>query len=58
MIINLTDRERLAILFELNGALQVVNESLASGDSSFSGEDEMLMLLIAKLQDNDNNTNN
>lgn len=54
MIIALTDRERLAILFELQGALETVNQSLASGDTSFAGEDEMLMLLIAKLQDNDN----
>lgn len=54
MIVNLTDKERLAILFELYGALEVVNESLASGDDSFAGEDEMLMLLIAKLQDNEN----
>ena len=58
MIVNLTNRERLAILFELNGALETVNQSLASGDDSFAGEDEMLMLLIAKLQDNDNSTYN
>lgn len=56
--IKLTNKERLAILFELNGALETVNASLATGDSSFAGEDEMLMLLIAKLQDNDNSTNN
>ena len=56
--VTLTDRERLAVLFELNQALEVVTESLESGDDSFAGEDEMLMLLIAKFQDHDSDTDN
>lgn len=56
--VQLTDRERLAVLFELNMALETVNESLANGDTSFVGEDEMLMLLIAKLQDHDSDSYN
>lgn len=54
MLVNLTDKERLTILFELHSALEVVNESIAAGEDTFIGEDETLMLLIAKLQDNEN----
>lgn len=52
--VRLTERERLAVLFELSGALDTVEKSLAAGETVFAGEDEMLMLLIAKFQDHDN----
>lgn len=55
--VKLTEKERLAVLFELNGALETVKQSLSTGDMSFAGDDEMLTLLIAKFQDNDNNSN-
>lgn len=51
--VTLTERERLAVLFELSGALETVNKSIAAGETVFVGEDEMLMLLIAKFQDHD-----
>jgi hypothetical protein len=53
MNVTLTEKERLIILFELNGALETINESLATGDTSFLGEDEAILLIIAKLQESE-----
>lgn len=54
MLIELTERERLIILFELEGALESINRSLQEGVTDFAGDDESIMLLIAKLQDKEN----
>ena len=51
MKLDLTERERLILLFELKSALEVVNNSLARGEPDFSGEDEAIMSIIAKLED-------
>ena len=50
MKIEITERERLIILFELNGALETINQSLAAGETWFVGEDEDIMTLIEKLE--------
>lgn len=48
--LNLTERERLILLFELRGSLEAVNKSLKTGDDSFAGEDEAIMSIITKLE--------
>lgn len=50
MNVELTGGEIHIILFELRSALEIINKSLASGDNSFAGEDEVLMSIIQKLE--------
>jgi hypothetical protein len=49
--ITFTESEITALIFEVRGAIEVINESLKGGDASFAGDDEILLAILQKLEE-------